>query len=378
VLHSPLRISALAVFALAAGAGHAFADPSAAQAPIVGASSSNPASLSAPDAGALDGRSLFTNRSSGAASAFPHLVVEAPYQIGTRLRPDGAVVASVADEDVARWNVGGTGDPAYVSNRQGFHVAPRVVVDVAVRSGKLPLHAAEKGVFSETALLAQARSHGYWPFRLCFEDGLRENGKLHGKTDVRVRIARDGRVVSSRLGPSELRDDSVQRCLNERARALHFTPGPRRAVDATLTVDLSPGDAPLPDARAGSDANADSGHLDVAATALALSDASASISTCYLGALAADARLWGRLALQLDVGSDGVVRKVVEHDSRFPARQVVTCAVAAMNGKRLPPPAGGPASVVWAVRLGAPLDTPAPAPLADRVPPLPSGARAAQ
>jgi len=372
VLRSPLPICALALVTLTAGAGAAFADPTATHAPLGGVSSSNTASLDVPDAG---GRSPL---SSGAGAAFPRVVVEAPYQVGTRLRPDGAVVASVADEDVARWNVGGTADPAYVSNRQGFHVAPRVVVDVQVRSGKLPLHAAEKGVFSETALLAQARSHGYWPFRLCFEDGLRENGKLHGKTDVRVRIGRDGRVVSSRLGPSELRDDSVQSCLNERARALHFTPGPRRAVEATLTVDLSPGDAPLPDPRAGSDANADTGHLDVAATAAALSDVPASISTCYLGALAADARLWGRLALRVDVGNDGTVRKVVEHDSRFPARQVVTCAVAAMNGKHLPAPAGGSASFVWAVRLGAPSDPAAPATLADRVPPLPSGARAAQ
>lgn len=359
------------------GAGRTFADPNATRAPIGGASSANTVSLGVPDAGALDGRSSFTS-SSGTTTAFPHVVVEAPYQVGTRLRPDGAVVASVADEDVARWNVGGSGDPAYVSNRQGFHVAPRVVVDVAVRSGKLPLHATEKGVFSETALLAQARSHGYWPFRLCFEDGLRESGKLHGKTDVRVRIGRDGRVVSTHLGSSELRDDSVQRCLSDRARALHFTPGPRRPVEATLTVDLSPGDAPLPDPRAGSDANTDAGHIDVAATAVALSDVPASISTCYLGALAADARLWGRLALQIDVGNDGAVRKVVEHDSRFPARQVVTCAVAAVNGKRLPAPAGGPASFVWAVRLGAPHETAAPAPLAERGQSLPSGARAAQ
>src|SRR5215471_5361169 len=70
------------------------------------------------------------------------------YAFGERPRADGPVQASVADEEIARWDVGGRGDPAHVSNRPGFHVAPRVVVDVTLRPGELPVRSSSKGVLS--------------------------------------------------------------------------------------------------------------------------------------------------------------------------------------------------------------------------------------
>src|ERR1700743_1010722 len=45
------------------------------------------------------------------------------YAFGERPRPDGPVRASVADEELARWNVGGVSDPHHPSNRAGYHVA---------------------------------------------------------------------------------------------------------------------------------------------------------------------------------------------------------------------------------------------------------------
>src|SRR5882672_4630573 len=76
---------------------------------------------------------------------------EAVRASGPRPRPDGAVQGAVADEELARWNVGGTSDPRFASNRPGFHVAPRVMVDTLVRAGQLPARSNRKGVLSELA-----------------------------------------------------------------------------------------------------------------------------------------------------------------------------------------------------------------------------------
>src|SRR5262249_45722571 len=123
---------------------------------------------------------------------------------GPRARPDGAVQAAVADEDLARWNVGGTSDPRFVSNRPGFHAAPGVMVETTVRGGALPARSNGKGVLSELAVLAQTRNHGYWPFRLCYETGLRQNPKVRGKSSLHVTIDTRGHVSASRVANTEV------------------------------------------------------------------------------------------------------------------------------------------------------------------------------
>jgi hypothetical protein len=264
----------------------------------------------------------------------------------------------VADEDLARWNVGGSSDPRLPSSRVGFHPAPRVVVDISVRSGAQPKRAKSKKVFSEASLVAQARNAGYWPFRLCFEDGLRKDPSLRGKTRVRFVVETSGHVKSERMAFTELKDHAVAKCLSARVRALHFSPAPTKRVHADVTIDLGPGDAPLPEADLADAENArasgESGKFDEAVVSRALGDQLGRITACYEQGLGRDPKLWGRVAILMDVEADGRVRNVVEHESRFPDPTVLSCILDGIRGSLLPAPSGGPARLVWSLKLGTP------------------------
>lgn len=291
------------------------------------------------------------------------VVAEQPYKLGERPRAEGAVEASVADELVCRWNAGGSSNPACASNRLGYHPAPRVKVDTVVQRGRLPVRSAKKGVLSELGILAQTRNRGYWPFRLCFEAGLRKNTTLAGKTRFRMAVAPDGHVSSSRRESTELRDEDVSACLVTHARSLRFAPAPGRRTEVDVTVDLTPGDAPFPDglgAHAGEAPDPGPGRLDIEAVTAALTPTLPAISICYAEGRALDPLLWGRVALRFDTNANGSVRNVTQHDTRFPAPSVVGCVLSAVRGIRLPKIDGGPVRFVWALRLGSPppLETP--------------------
>jgi hypothetical protein len=233
----------------------------------------------------------------------------------------------------------------------------------------MPPRSTAKGVLSELGILAQTRSKGYWPFRLCFESGLRRDGSLTGKTRVRIGIGRDGHVSSSRAVGTELHDSEVATCLATRARALHFTPPPPRRAEVEVTIDLTPGDAPLPDAvtlRSPTLLDPGPGRLDVRVVESVLATKPPNINKCYADGRARDPALWGRVALRFDADASGAVRSVVEHDTRFPSSTVVECILTAMRGTALGPVEGGPLRLVWGIRLGAapspevPLNQPSP------------------
>ncbi len=298
----------------------------------------------------------------GSAHGAATVVAESAHAGGERKRDDGAVRASVADEDLARWNVGGNSNPAYPSNRPGFHVAPRVVVDVSLRPRQLPVRSSKKGVLSETAVLAQARNHGYWPFRLCFEQGLRNAPKLRGKTEVHAVVDTAGRVRQGRVASTELEDREVARCLAAHAEQLHFSPPPPRRLGLELLVDLSPGDAPLPELRL-PDGDATPSAFDPRRVDELLASAVGPAGACYARARASDPALWGRIGFRVDVDRHGNVT-VREHESRFPDPEVVRCvkdAVAALPiASALPTQT--PASFTWGLRLGSPQASPGASP----------------
>ena len=54
--------------------------------------------------------------------------------------------------------------------KRPYHPAPRIVVDVV----------AAQGGASAAALQRTARNLGYWPFRQCYEEGLRRDPHLAG------------------------------------------------------------------------------------------------------------------------------------------------------------------------------------------------------
>jgi len=79
---------------------------------------------------------------------------------------------------------------------------PRVRVGPTSVSGRLPAEVIQRIV-----------RQNFGRFRLCYEDGLRRNPNLEGRVSVRFAIGRDGNVLSSGLGGSDLPDSQVASCV---------------------------------------------------------------------------------------------------------------------------------------------------------------------
>jgi hypothetical protein len=265
-----------------------------------------------------------------------------------RARPAGAVDAALADEQVARWNLGGSSDPARIANQANYHPATRVQVDLRVTAGKLPTRARAQRL-SEASLLAQARRQGYWPFRNCFEQALRSGRELRGRSVIRFAIAKSGRARNARLVRTDLTDRSVGKCLEARVGALVFSPAPQRQIGVELSVGLWPGDAPLavtaPEREPAYDA------LVVERVVAPLESA---LADCYRAGLERDASLWGRVQLRVEVDATGRVTAAREEQSKFPDREVVACIAESTTRAEFPEPKAGPGSIMIGLRLGAP------------------------
>jgi hypothetical protein len=287
------------------------------------------------------------------------VLIEPPYSALGHPRLATEMMTLERDEELFQWALGGSADPEHPSNRPGYHPATRVVVDVQ------PLSRAPKG--STKRLLAIARSTGYWPLRACFETAQRAAPKQERSARVRLTLGATGRVLGSRsMGPSPERD--YARCVLERVRKLDFTPGFSRKLDIDVSVKQWPGHAPVPP-RAPDDAPALHVSADTAASLEAVAPA---LTVCYEQGLAQDAKLWGRIALRLELSSDGAVQAASPVETRFPRPEVVECARQALLGARLRSP--GVSELTFAVRLGqgAPPAPPAGAPAVSvDAPPVP-------
>ncbi len=283
----------------------------------------------------------------------PLVAIEPPYKPYERPRPEGIILAAGEDEKLARWNVGGTGDPEFISNRTSFHPGARVVVNTRLIVGKLPQHA-RRGL-SRGGVLAQARSRGYWPLRVCFENALRRSADQHGKTVIRFTVGRSGRVTRAHLRHTDL-DGLAGECVRKAVEALTFHPGPSAGLIALdLSVEFWPGDAPVPRARPPEGAETDNpGVLDEEALVSVIAPAVADLEQCYRAGLARDPKLWGRLQVLFELSEDGTVTSMAEDESRFPDRGVRDCALRALRKLSFPAPAEGPLTFVQAFRFGSP------------------------
>jgi hypothetical protein len=279
------------------------------------------------------------------------VVTERPYKLFERPRARGPVQAAVEDEDLGRWNVGGTGDPDFISNRPSFHPGARVIVelDAIGRPGRNR----GRSPSPERRYLAQARKHGYWPFRLCFEEGLRQNPKLHGKTELRLSVDQLGRSHAVRLVATRLDDQAVAACLRDRVRELVFSP-PTRA-ELRVSVELWPGDAPIEPAPPSSDTARDNpGELDPEALLAVVRSAQPELVGCYERGLVRDPQLWGRLELRFDQDERGRLGRLGERQSHFPDRKTALCVVEALRSLSWPRPSQGRLSWVLGLRFGHP------------------------
>jgi hypothetical protein len=275
------------------------------------------------------------------------VVVERPYKLFERPHARGPVQASVEQEELGRWNVGGTGDPNFVSNRPTFHPGTRVVVKLELGQSR------RRAAGLERQYLAHARKHGYWPFRLCFEEGLRQNPKLHGKTELAVSVDQRGRVRAVRLIATRLEDQAVAACLADRVRELAFAPPAR--VDLGMTVELWPGDAPIEPAPPSADFERDNpGKLHTEAVLAVARAAQPELVRCYEEGLARDPELWGRLELRFDQDEQGRLGRLGEQQSHFPDRKAALCVVDALRSLGWPPPGEGRLSWVLGLRFGHP------------------------
>jgi len=284
---------------------------------------------------------------------------EPAYKTFQRPRSAGPVFAAGEDEALARWNLGGTSDPNFISNRASFHPGSRVVVDTELVAGQLP---AKSGPgLTQRGLLAQSRSRGYWPLRICYEDALRRDAKLSGETRVLVSIARSGRVTRAQVLRTAL-DEEAGRCLSLAIENLRYEPGPAAGlVAAELSVKFWRGDAPLPaTGPAPGKLFANPGRLEASVITAAFEPALQKVERCYARGLVRDPGLWGRLGLRIDLTSDGTIESVHEDESRFPDPEVSACVVSEVTALTFPAPAGGSLSFVQAFRLGAPPAPPAP------------------
>ena len=262
------------------------------------------------------------------------------YFPGARVRPKGsAVEASLDDEIIATWNRGGlTAEPTPGPKGKPAHAAPRVKVDVTD----------VRGDASEADMQRAARLKSYWPFRICYEQGLRRMQKLHGSIKLRLTIGPSGRPSGVQQLAAELGDAAVVSCIVKSATGLDLPAPSAGTPQITLDISLWPGDDPVSVKSAPRGKNA--APPDAKAIGDQLRTQLPQAKACYAAGLARHDALWGRLALALHVTA-GTVDNVNEVESRFPDAEVTECvrkaflhAAVASSDREL--------TIVYPLRLG--------------------------
>lgn len=296
----------------------------------------------------------------------PELTLEKPFVAWARPRPKGDVAAGAHDELVARWNLGGTSSPEYPSSRPGFHPGTRVKVDTRVVAGRLPKTAPVDRrtgkpavVLSETSLLARARKHGYWRYRLCFERVAQEVGKVEGgETVLRFAVDPRGRIGTPQVLRTKLKAAEVVACLAAKTPEIELLP-PSRRLTVELAVQVWPGDAPLPSLPPPPSDPALNLPVDSDAVTAALEQERGAFERCYSEGLGRDPALWGRLQAHVELGPAGGVSRARETESRFPDPEVSRCVLGRIRAWRIAPRAGHARSFEVALRLGREPERPA-------------------
>jgi hypothetical protein len=222
-----------------------------------------------------------------------------------------------------RWRLQEASDPAHahakLHGRHGrpYHPAPGIIVDVVEAHG---------GAHS-TDLQRVARSAGYWPFRRCYEEGLRRDQRLAGKVSLDMRVASTGSVERSMPKGATLRDDSVIACVAREARGLSFAPS-ESPTDAAMDVTLATGDEPVPVARPVPSAERLREVLRTSWPA---------VEQCYASELTRHPDAGGHMELRFRVGSEGEILEVAEDgDPRFGDMEVTRCVLGVYRTSQFP------------------------------------------
>jgi hypothetical protein len=279
--------------------------------------------------------------SSDRAAIPPAPVVDEPiYFPGNRTRPKGsAVEASRDDEIVATWNRGGlSSEPTNGSKGKPIHAAPRVKVDVTE----------VRGDASEADIQRVARLKSYWPFRICYEQGLRRMQKLHGTIKLRLTIGPAGHPTGVQQLATELGDAAVVSCVVKSAMGLGLPAPSSGTPQITLDISLWPGDEPVSVKTAPREKNATPAEATAMVDQLRMH--LTEVRTCYAAGLGRHEGLWGRLALELRITS-GAVDEVNEIESHFPDAEVTEC-VRKVFLRAAVPSSEQEVTIVYPLRLG--------------------------
>ncbi len=142
-------------------------------------------------------------------------------------------------------SVGAIGHGAGTGTGQGFGAghgrlggshatqAVKVRMGATTISGRLPPEVVQRIV-----------RQNFGRFRLCYENGLRNNPNLQGKVSVRFVIGRDGNVGSVSNGGSDLPDAGVQSCVANAFKGLSFPQPEGGIVTVVYPMSFEPGAVP--------------------------------------------------------------------------------------------------------------------------------------
>jgi hypothetical protein len=194
--------------------------------------------------------------------------------------------------------------PQHGSSHRPYHPAPGIIVDVLDAAGAVIPN-----------LQRTARNLGYWPFRHCYEDGLRRNQALGGAVWLDLHLVPDTSARRTEVTSSSMKDDVVTACVAREAHRLVLDP-----VDAAMTarvrVLLALGDEPV------AGPIPIPGGSDVRTTLRASwPDATA----CFEASLARHPEAGGRVELRFEIDDDGAVARVAPSGVPYADAETTTC-----------------------------------------------------
>jgi hypothetical protein len=218
-------------------------------------------------------------------------------------------------------------------HRRPYHPAPGIIVDVAETQG---------GV-AAADLQRAARNVGYWPFRRCYEEGLRRDQRLAGRVALELVIGPSGAVERTVTSSATLSDPSVVTCVAREALHLSLVPGDS-PTETKMVVTLATGDEPVPVARPVPGAD------DLRQALRAQWPA---VTQCYASELARHPDTGGRLELRFRVSASGEIAEVGEGDTHFCDADVTRCVVDVYRATKLPAIRGaaGDATFIYPMHL---------------------------
>jgi hypothetical protein len=218
-------------------------------------------------------------------------------------------------------------------HRRPYHPAPGIIVDVAETQG---------GV-AAADLQRAARNVGYWPFRRCYEEGLRRDQRLAGRVALELVVGPSGAVERTVTASATLSDPSVVACVAREALHLSLVPGDS-PTETKMVVTLATGDEPVPVARPVPGADG---------LRQALRAQWPAVAQCYASELAKHPDTGGRLELRFRVSASGEIAEVGEGDTHFCDADVTRCVVDVYRGAKLPAIRGaaGDATFIYPMHL---------------------------